>query len=145
MLVLCVHCLLMISLQINVCFYNYLCRVKDINQHFVFDTDETYRVGLMCESKSGSDYINASFVNVSGDVRVVHTHAKFKWFGSILWCLFTYTGLPAERCLHSDSGSTGEHSGGLLEDDVGVPVWLYRDALSAGRRLSGLYTNTHTL
>ena len=28
---------------------------------------------------------------------------------------------------------------------MGVPVWLYRDALSAGRRLPGLYTNTHTL
>ena len=34
----------------------------------------------MCESKSGSDYINASFVNVSGDVMVVHTRAKFKWY-----------------------------------------------------------------
>ena len=48
-----------------------------------------------------------------------------------------------KRCLHSDSGSTGEHSGGLLEDDVGVPVWLYRDALSAGRRLPGLYIHQH--
>ena len=58
--------------------------------------------------------------------------------------LDTQTGLPAERCLHSDSGSTGEYSGGLPEDDVGVPVWLYRDALSAGRRLPGLYIHQHS-
>ena len=69
----------MLSLQNNVCFcYNCLCRVNRHKQHFFFDTDETYRVGLMCESKSGSDYINASFVNVSDDVMVVHTRAKFK-------------------------------------------------------------------
>ena len=49
----------------------------------------------------------------------------------------TSIGLQAERCLHSDSGSTEEHSGGLLEDDVGVPVWLYCDALSAGGRWPG--------
>ena len=42
----------------------------------------------MCESKSGSDYINASFVNVSDDVMAVHTRAKFKWFGSTL--VFVY-------------------------------------------------------
>ena len=54
------------------------------------------------------------------------------------FCIHTFPGLQAERCLHSDSGSTGEHSGGLLEDDVGVPVWLYCDALSAGRRWPGL-------
>ena len=48
------------------------------------------------------------------------------------------TGIQTEGSLHSDSGSTGEHSGGLLEDDVGVPVWLYCDALSAGRRWPGL-------
>ena len=29
-------------------------------------TDEVYRVRLMCEGSSGADYINASFVNVSG-------------------------------------------------------------------------------
>ena len=46
-----------------------------------------------------------------------------------------FSGLQAERCLHSDSGSTGGYSGGLLEDDVGVPVWLYCDA---GRRRPGL-------
>ncbi|CAI8039974.1 Receptor-type tyrosine-protein phosphatase S, partial [Geodia barretti] len=48
------------------------------------------------------------------------------------------SGLQAERCLHSNSGSTGGNSGGLLEDDVGVPVWLYRDAVSAGGRRPGL-------
>ena len=70
-------------------FVTTVCVVKtDIKQHFVFDTDETYRVGLMCESKSGSDYINASFVNVSDDVMAVHTRAKFKWFGSTL--VFVY-------------------------------------------------------
>ena len=58
--------------------------LTDIKQHFVFDTDETYRVGLMCESKSGSDYINASFVNVSDDVMVVHTRAVRKYFGVYL-------------------------------------------------------------
>ena len=49
----------------------------------------------MCESKSGSDYINASFVNVSDDVHTSakfkwfrHTRAKFKWFGSTL--MFVY-------------------------------------------------------
>ena len=31
-----------------------------------------------------------------------------------------------------------------VEDDVGVPVWLYRDALSAGRRLPGLYIHQHS-
>ena len=49
--------------------------------------------------------------------------------------LHYFSDLQAERCLHSDSGSTGGYSGGLLEDDVGVPVWLYCDA---GRRRPGL-------
>ena len=29
-------------------------------------------------------------------------------------------GLQASQCLHSDTGPTAEHSGGLLEADVGV-------------------------
>ena len=48
-------------------------------------------------------------------------------------------GLQAEECLHSHSGSTEGDSGGLLEDGVGLPVWLYCDALSVGRRWPGLY------
>ena len=38
----------------------------------------------MCESKSGSNYINASFINVSDDVMVVHTRAVRKYFGVCL-------------------------------------------------------------
>ena len=79
-------------------------------------------------SSSGSDYINASFINVSSkDANMIH-----------YLCPTKSSGIQAERCLHSHSGTTGEHSGGLLEDDVGVPVWLYCDAVSAGRRWPGL-------
>ena len=49
----------------------------------------------MCESKSGSDYINA---NVSDDVMAVYTRAKFKWFGSTLMFVYlhrvTSRGMP---------------------------------------------------
>ena len=89
-------------------------------------SDDIYRVPLM--SSSGSDYINASFINVSSKgANMMHYPCSTKSLG-----------IQAERCLHSDSGTTGEHSGGLLEDDVGVPVWLYCDAVSAGRRWPGL-------
>ena len=46
-------------------------------------------------------------------------------------------GLQAENGLHSHSGTTAEHSGGLLEDDVGVSVWMYCHVVSAGRRWTG--------
>ena len=49
----------------------------------------------------------------------------------------TISGLQEERCLYSHSGATGEHSGGLLEDDVGVSVWMYCHVVSAGRRWTG--------
>ena len=49
-------------------------------------------------------------------------------------------GLPAERCLHSHPGSTGEHSARLLEDDMGLQMWLYYDVVSAARRWAGQHT-----
>ena len=93
-----------------------------------FLTDEIYRVPLRSDGGFESEYINASFVNVSYayyiTLKVTAAHSV--------------QGLQAEECLHSNSGSTEGDSGGLLEDGVGLPVWLYCDALSVGRRWPGL-------
>ena len=56
---------------------------------------------------------------------------------SLLLICLNCAGLQAENGLHSHSGTTAEHSGGLLEDDVGVSVWMYCHVVSAGRRWTG--------
>ena len=51
-----------------------------------------------------------------------------KVYSNIILALL-FRAISREMSTHSNSGSTGGNSGGLLEDDVGVPVWLYRDAV----------------
>ena len=46
---------------------------------------------------------------------------------------------------YSHKGTTTEHSGGFLEDDMGESMWLYCDALSVGRRWTGIQYDSNFL
>ena len=64
-------------------------------------TDEIYRVPLRSDGGLNSEYINASFVNVSN---ACITALK-------VTVAYSVQGLQAEECLHSNSGPTEGDSG----------------------------------
>ena len=66
-----------------------------------FLTDEIYRVPLRSDGGFKSEYINASFVNVS-DSYIIALKVTAAYF---------VQGLQAEECLHSNSGPTEGDSG----------------------------------
>ena len=80
------------------------------------------RVRLRPTGVSGGEYINASFLDVS-QFGVSHC-----LIGQPAMCC---TGVQVKECLHGWPGSTGLHSGRLLEDGVGVQEQGSGHAVSA--------------
>ena len=74
----------MFLITIDNCYYH----MHTYTHNTLTKTDEVYRVRLMCEGTSGADYINASFVNVSG-----HTQKLCK-------CLLLTVCIMLQFCLH---------------------------------------------
>ena len=67
-----------------------------------FLTDEIYRVPLRSDDGFESEYINASFVNVSNAYIIIALKVT---------AAHSVQGLQAEECLHSNSGPTEGDSG----------------------------------
>ena len=71
--------------------------------------DDFSRVKLeQVSNQEGSDYINASYIDVSGERRQ-------KWQTSII-----FIGLWETKCIYCSTGPTNEHNRRFLEDDMGT-------------------------
>lgn len=66
----------------------------------------------------GSDYINASIIDVSYLIRV-HKQVRIEHSVIAYTCLVSCIGLQQGRLLHSSTRSQGQHRGRLLAHDLG--------------------------
>lgn len=74
--------------------------------------DDFSRVKLsLVEKREGSDYINASYIDVSACT------LTFADLSVVLCCI---AGLQAGQCIHSNTGAHAQHHRRLLEDDLGT-------------------------
>ena len=106
--------------------------------------DDSYRVRLLLHpGVVGSDYMNASYVDVStyntpfspslhSALPPPLTFSSPHLPSPFTFLPLPFTGLPAASSVHSDPGSTETHSGRLLADGLGAQSLYHHDALSAG-------------
>ena len=83
---------------------------------------------LQTTTHPGSDYINASFIDVSTSYTVHQICAVYLPVTSYVMVLHC-AGLQAAWSIHCHSDSSGEYCEWLLADDLGVPEQVYCHAL----------------